>query len=220
MLVIHTFGDSHSRFGWESISHPKIKIHHHTRGAILMHSFGRDPFAKFNLTDPCWNVKEGQVICFCFGEIDCRRHIHKHANKDYKEVIDKLIEPYFKAIAAQVTQFQNLTTCVYNIIPPMKGGSMHSQRGPLNKRKEYAIYLNQLLAKKCAEVGYLFVDVYNSYAKNGLLNKKLSDGDIHIKNPVYLTAFLEKHLLANVDHQSSGKSLVPHPESNVQIHSS
>ena len=39
-------------------------------------------------------------------------------------------------------------------------------------------------------------DIYNKYAdENGFLRKDLSDGYVHINNGIYLTEFINEHLL-------------------------
>jgi len=85
-MTIHTFGDSHSYFGWDNI--PNVKIHH--LGPKLCYSIGRDginikdnsnvcSFGKNGITiKDNAVVKENDVVIFCFGEIDCRCHVHKY----------------------------------------------------------------------------------------------------------------------------------------------
>ena len=75
-MQIHTFGDSHSYSGWERIKNIKINIHH--LGPILAYSFGRDGLSRNNIANSCFNVNENDIVIFCFGEIDCRGHVHKH----------------------------------------------------------------------------------------------------------------------------------------------
>ena len=42
----------------------------------------------------------------------------------------------------------------------------------------------------------IYFDVYNSYIdNNGFLSKKLSDGNVHIRNGVYLQNFINNYLL-------------------------
>jgi hypothetical protein len=52
------------------------------------------------------------------------------------------------------------------------------------------------LKEKCFEKGYVFFDVYDKYAdENGFLRKDLSDDNVHIRNGIYITEFINNYLL-------------------------
>jgi hypothetical protein len=63
-----------------------------------MHTFGRLGLKLLNIRE--YGVNENDIVIFCFGEIDCRNHVHKHASKKktYKDVIDELVINYFDSI--------------------------------------------------------------------------------------------------------------------------
>ena len=75
MVIIHTIGDSHSSFGWKTINN--VKIHH--IGAKLCYSFGKKGFDDYNILQ---EIECGEVVVFCFGEVDCRCHIIKQITKE------------------------------------------------------------------------------------------------------------------------------------------
>ena len=51
-----------------------------------------------------------------------------------------------------------------------------------------------LICEMCANKNYVFIDVHKAYADDeGFLNKNLSDGNVHIKNPGHLIAELVSH---------------------------
>jgi hypothetical protein len=198
---MHTFGDSHCVIGWDSIFfllNKRIVINIHYVGPKLMHSFGRD---KLNLLDISkYNVKNGDIVCFCFGEIDCRCHVYKYRIEDYKKVIDKLVEDYINAIEANIRQYNNIITCIYNVVPPIqKLNTLENPDYPYlgsdKNRKDYVLYMNEKLLEKCKEKKFVFINIYDKYCdENGFLNKKLSDGSVHIKNPKYLEEFIIHNL--------------------------
>ncbi len=68
-MRIHTVGDSHSHCAW-----PDYVIPHHL-GAILCYSFGKEKLERCDLRE--LDIEDGDTVIFCFGEIDCRCHIHK-----------------------------------------------------------------------------------------------------------------------------------------------
>ena len=156
-MKIHTFGDSHassiySHWGYINIPGVTIKCNH--IGSKLMYTFGRLGLDLLNIKN--YEVKENDVVIFCFGEIDCRNHVHKHITNDksYKEVVNELANSYFNAIKMNVDQYIKLKTCVYNVIPPTKGfycGPKHPYPflGTDIERKKYYTYMNEKIKELC-----------------------------------------------------------------------
>ena len=193
MKIIHTFGDSHSYFGWDNV--PNIVTHH--LGPKLCYSIGRDGI---NISN--YGVKENDIVVFCFGEIDCRCHIHKHINNDttYKQIIDEIVEKYFFQINMNMSLFKNITMSVYNVVPPIEKHNTGENKdfpylGTDEERKSYVLYFNEKLKEKCKDNNYIFFDVYDKYTdNNGFLSKILGDGCVHIKNGIFIEKFI-KNLL-------------------------
>ena len=122
-MKIHVFGDSHAsnvHSHWGRINIPNVNIKCYHIGGKLMHTFGRLGLNLLNIKN-C-GVKENDIVIFCFGEIDCRNHVHKHINKNqsYKDIIDELSMNYFESIKKNVSKYTTIKTCVYNIVPPIK----------------------------------------------------------------------------------------------------
>jgi hypothetical protein len=195
-MSIHTIGDSHSLIGWNEI------INHHL-GPVLCYSFGKK---KLNICDiRNFNIKDGDTIIFCLGEIDCRCHIHKHIkeNTTYQDIINNIIDNYFEAIELNVSiskiKFKKI--CVYNVIPPIHKyyiyeNSEYPFLGTDEERKNYVLYFNKKLKEKCNEKEYVFFDIYNNYIdENGFLRKDLSDGNVHIGNGIYISNFIKENIL-------------------------
>jgi len=194
-MTIHTFGDSHSFYPWGGI--PGIYTHH--LGPRLCFSIGRDGI---NIKDQ-YNVNNGDTVIFCFGEIDCRCHIHKHITEsmDYKAVINSIVHDYFIKIKNAVDVFDNLKTVIYNVVPPVEKHTCaeHNEYpylGTDDERKSYTLYFNEKLQEKCLEYNFVYFNVYDKYIDtNGFLKKSLSDNSVHIADNTYVKEFIDKNLL-------------------------
>lgn len=194
-MAIHTFGDSHSKEGWDGVAN--IQIHH--LGPKLCFSIGRDGI----IIKDGYNVMNGDTVIFSFGEIDCRCHVYKHLTESntYKEIIDAIVDNYFIQIQTAVNTVDALKTVIYNVVPPIQKDNTSQDAnfphlGTDDERKEYILYFNQKLKQRCTEYNFLFFDIYNKYTdSNGFLNKVLSDGTVHIRDGVYIKEFVENNLL-------------------------
>jgi len=191
-MSFHTIGDSHAWLPFNRI--PCVEIHH--LGPILCHTIGKhkhDLKNGLNITNG-YGVKSGDTACFCFGEIDCRCHIHKHvtATRGHQQVIDEIINDYLIALMENEKLVPGVRMMVYNVVPPpsvtnTKADPLYPYAGTDDDRKAYARYFNEALAWNCKEVGYTFMDVYDKYTdENGFLSKTYSDGHVHISNPVFI----------------------------------
>ena len=193
-MTIHTIGDSHSNNGWEDIIN-------HNLGAVLCYSFGKEKLNRCDIRN--FNMKDGDTIVFCLGEIDCRCHIHKHINSSYsyQKIIDSIVDDYFDAIKLNIYEskitFKKI--CVYNIVPPIQKYNTHDNpeypfMGSDEERKTYVLYFNKKLKDKCIENQYVFFDIYDKYIDvNGFLDKELSDQSVHIRNGKYIKEFIDNN---------------------------
>ena len=193
-MAIHTIGDSHSYYGWNSI--PEIQVHY--MSGKLCYSYGRDGL---NIKDG-FNINEGDTVIFCFGEIDCRCHVKKYTSDThtYKQVIDEIIDKYFIEVKKSVSRFDTLKTVIYNVVPAVENGDNPGNAeypfvGTSEERKSYVLYFNERLQQKCLEYNFIFFNIYDKYTdSNGYLDKSLSDGDVHIGDGTHLKSFIEKNL--------------------------
>ena len=193
-MSIHTIGDSHSGGGWTQM------IQHHL-GAVLCYSFGKEKLNRCNIRN--FNIKDGDTIVFCFGEIDCRCHIHKHITDtiSYQDIINNIVDNYFEAIElnVSVSQIKLKNVCVYNVVPPIqKYNTLENPEYPYlgadEERKQYVLYFNKKIKEKCIEKKYIFFDVYDKYTdENGFLRKDLSDDNVHIRDGRYITNFINEN---------------------------
>ena len=192
MSKIFTIGDSHSRFGFQEIE--KVTCIH--IGPRLMFSVGEK-----GLDVTQYNISEESVLIFCFGEIDCRCHINKY-HETYKSTIYSIVEKYFEMIQENAKKFKNLTIAVYNVVPPVekskKGHLMMGDypfQGTDEERKLYTMFMNKCLKEFCEKFHYIYFDVYDKYCcENGFLQENLSDGIVHIRDPIFLKTFINENL--------------------------
>lgn len=202
--MLHTFGDSHAKFGFRDI--PNIRINE--LGARLCYTFASQRFNVLNIKN--YGVNENDSVVFSFGEIDCRAHIYKFVNETtpYEQIIDSLTENYFTAIKTNVDQYKNIKTIIYNVVPPSDVLLIHSQeeyktlilvkhsnaipwKGSNQERQNYHVYFNKKLKELCARYNYIFLDVYDKYSDhNGFLKRELSDYNVHINDSKFIKEFL------------------------------
>jgi len=191
-MTLHIVGDSHAINGWK-FSLPNLQINCNELGPFTMSRFGLEKLNLLNITAK--GVNEGDVVCFSFGEIDCRMHLTKPQNfKIYKELVEELVIRYFEAIKMNVDQYKNLITLVFNIVPTSRieqlqnyNNSDFPHLGSNEERKIIRLYMNRKLKEYCEKYNYIFLDVYDKYCdKEGFLDPELSDKyAVHIGNPIY-----------------------------------
>ena len=200
MFKIHTFGDSHAdgkHSHWGYIRIPNVNIITHHLGGKLMYSFGRLGLNLLNIKN--YNVNENDTVIFCFGEIDCRNHIHKHitTENNYESIIDNLVISYFNAINENVKLFKKINVCVYNVVPPSRGFKVDDSHpypflGSDEERKTYTLYMNKKIKELCVINNYYYFDIYDeSCDEYGFLNKSLSDGNVHLRDSTYSTCIIK-----------------------------
>ena len=198
--MIHTFGDSHAckhHSGWGGCD--GVVTHH--IGPVLCYSFGVEKLKRCNISN--YNLQDGDSVVFCFGEIDCRNHVHKHIteNNGYKTIITKLVDNYISAIQKNLkhcnVNIKNVS--IYNVIPPIHWRYEAPDHpfpylGSDQERKTYVKYFNQLLRDKCKDFNYIYFDIYDNIAdSDGFLKIELSDDNCHLKDSIHIQNFIKEH---------------------------
>jgi hypothetical protein len=192
-MTIHTIGDSHCNAGFGMIS----GIITHYIQDRLCYSVGRDGL---DVSD--FGIKENDTIVFCFGEIDCRCQIHKRISNSnpYDVMINNIVHKYFEKIEIMVKSLPKVKIFVFNVVPPVRRNETCENKdypflGTDDDRKKYVLYFNNEIKKKCLEYNYGYFDVYDKYVdENGFLNKNLSDGSVHIRNPKFIQNFIYEQM--------------------------
>lgn len=141
-----------------------------------------------------FNIKDGDAVAFCFGEIDVREiFAHPQYSDTWKEMIDIAVSLYFEAIKVNAEKFNHLYIMVDNIIPVSRDKDLGSypKRTIDADRKTATLYMNSKLKEYCKKYNYTFIDVYDKYCEeDGYLNQKYSDHYNHINDPIYYVEFL------------------------------
>jgi hypothetical protein len=200
-MKILTIGDSHAKFGWETIDMQGIDIVIKHINGKLMYSFGRD---QLKFIEPNELVK-GDAVVFCFGETDVRMHLSKHKEEPYEKIIDKMVEKYIIAINNCVQGFDGILICVYFITPVVEQGRHIRHVGTNEERKNYTEYMNKKLREESGKVGYIFIDLYDYYVnERGFMNGEMADilssrtrNDLpghHIKDTKPLITFIKERI--------------------------
>ncbi len=181
---VAVIGDSHS---WAFQNIPDCRICH--IGPVTMYRVGRDGLNGLNIRR--FDVREGDVVVYVFGEIDVRCHICKQEelyNRDKKEIVESLAKNYIKTVMDNKSQYNNLVSVVYNVIPPLDLDLSEEFPvwGTIEERVEAARMLNSALEDFCVQSGVKFLNVYDHYANpDGSLCVELSDMNVHInKNKI------------------------------------
>lgn len=149
-------------------------------------------------------LSNGDVVIFCFGEIDCRCHIHKFVNAEkdnINAVIEHVVMLYIQTVNKNINTYSNVNvaTFIYSVPPPIRKAEGQENNefpflGTDEDRKSYHQHMNEILRKKCSENNIGFFDVYKEYSDSeGYMIKALSDGICHISNPIYIEQKLKDY---------------------------
>ena len=215
---VYFIGDSHSTIHYEAVNLCNNTLVYKFHGSVerppLMYSFGKYKIDKINLkeiskTEINLNsyaysnkeskyrpIEENDYVIFSMGEVDCRAHIGNHIknDKDYINMIDKMVENYMEAILQNKKLYNNnLNIMVACVSPPVRNKNFpKSLNWPIvssdENRKIWTNYINKKLKEYCIKYNYHFIDIYDFFTdKNNGDNKdyldiEKSDGANHINH--------------------------------------
>ncbi|OQP66903.1 hypothetical protein A3860_00600 [Niastella vici] len=128
--------------------------------------------------------KEQASILFCFGEIDCRFHIIKQAERQgisLEEGVRNCVDSYFKVI--KEVKDLGFDVFVWNAIPTsyLNQNPEYPHYGNHQQRNLCTRCFNDMLKSKCNNHGIVFVDVFDALVVKRLFTKEhyLFDG-VHL----------------------------------------
>lgn len=203
--MIYIFGDSHARFSFMNLSLPHKNLY---TSSYTMFRIGRDNILEgfkkeyFNSTD---------ILCFAFGEVDCRCHINKQIalGRNEDEIIQELVSNYFRTINNNLipTKIEilnnNNRVIIVGVIPPIKKDEYESINGPIkhsfpilgtdDERVRFTRKVNKKIEELCKVHSYSYFNPYSEYEDlNGNLRFEVSDTLVHLKkNEHFLHKFNE-----------------------------
>ena len=180
--LIHTVGDSHSKYAWTGI--PGVTNTY--LGPTLMYHFGS--YRRYVTKD----IPMDSIVCFSWGEIDCRCHVGKYP--PYQLTIDMLVHNYFRTIESNVNGRNPSLIWIYNVVPPIRNPIETLDFpfiGSLEERVEYVRYMNEQLS----QTKYTFVDLRNKYAgPDGVMKEGIHDNHVHVTTSIFIKEWIDKQI--------------------------
>lgn len=195
--MLYIYGDSHAHFSFKNLQIPYNDCH---QNSITMFRIGRDNMIiNFNSSEHDIN----SILCFVYGEVDCRCHIQKQINlgKDEDLIINELVNNYFNTLKNNINNHKKII--IVAIIPPTRQIDCESIHGPIlhefpfigtdEDRVRYTKKTNALIEILCYSNGYIYFNPYDYYTReDGTLKFELSDNNVHIgNNSVVLEKFMD-----------------------------
>ena len=147
------------------------------------------------------------ILCFAYGEIDCRCHVfrQKELGRDEDVIILELVLQFFRALTTHIKAHKQVI--VVAVIPPLKKDDYEKVHGPITHafpflgtdedRVRYRNKVNTLLKILCEKHRYTFFNPYDDYyrAPDGTLKYELSDTYCHLGNNTHFLEEFAKILL-------------------------
>lgn len=128
---------------------------------------------------------EGDVTVWLFGEIDCRCHLQRIADRDGTWP-DRLASDLGWMYVRRICDFAGINI-VCNVVPPsdLANSPEYPIYGDLRQRSRVTRWFNESCHQVCQQMKCYpelsFCDFYDAYAlPDGSLNQALSDGNVHV----------------------------------------
>jgi len=184
--MLHIYGDSHADFSFRDLN---MAHQNHRLYSITMHRIGRDRIIP-NF-DPRRHTPN-DILCFVYGEIDCRCHIQRQidAGRDEDQIIQELVTKYV-ATVRNVLSITGARAILLGVIPPTEQAEYERLNGPITHefpfvgtdadRVRYTRKVNALLSQLSSSNEYTYLYPYGKYEReNGTLKYEYSDNLVHL----------------------------------------
>lgn len=202
--MILTYGDSHALY---SFKNSNLAINNRYRSAITMFRIGRDNiiinFNKFR------DDRSNNVLCLCYGEVDCRIHINNQISlgRNEDDIISSLVTKYFMTLKNNITICKNII--IVGIIPTKRHVDFDAEfdfdnykkedwiRGGDEERVRYTKKMNTLIEEQCKVNNYIYFNPYKYYENDdGTIKREFCDPGTHLKNNDFFLQEFEKLLIS------------------------
>lgn len=172
--VIYCIGDSHASFfsGYDEIQ-PVYPLSSRNRlpffksyrlGAVLAYSLNKSNTkerGREKLLDLVASLKQPSHLLLCFGEIDCRCHLLKQAEKQSQsldQIIKNCVDNYFEAI--DELRQMNFKVSLWGAIASAESANKeYPTYGTMTERNVCTIKFNQHLKTQCLKRNMKFISV-------------------------------------------------------------
>lgn len=130
-------------------------------------------------------LNPGDDVCFIFGEVDCRCHIGRIADRDNvgrTTVIGELATGYVGWVKS-FRESLRIRPIIASVLPPSDSGDnpQYPFYGTLDDRISITKRFNLFVKMLCEDHQILFLDLYGHYANpDGSLDVTRSDGGLHV----------------------------------------
>jgi hypothetical protein len=197
--MIFTYGDSHANRNFLNAQINKQIIDKH-QSSVTMFRIGRDNIIiNFDKNDH----NDSSILCFNYGEVDCRCHIKRQINlgKNEDDIINDLVENYFITINNNIKYYKKII--IVAIIPPTKKIELESIHGEIthefpfvgtdDERVRYTEKMNNLLKIYCNKYNFVYFDPFYFYKRDdGTIKFELTDTIGHLlDNSFFLEEFMK-----------------------------
>lgn len=211
MGTIYCIGDSHVNIfsGYDHLqrkwphpsrdSLPQFKVYRVGAGlAYNLKEFGTTIGTRERLLEVIETISPNSHILLCFGEIDCRFHLIRHAEKTSKSwtnVAEECADRYFDGL--QVLIDKGFKVSVYNVIPSArltKPDNKFPTTGTCLERNKMTQLFNAALREKCKQKDLAFVESFAS-----LINQKGVTKSVYYLDKVHLAQRALPHTIRAIE---------------------
>jgi hypothetical protein len=195
--MIFLYGDSHASFSFKNLPIPYKDYH---QPSVTMFRIGRDNIIiNFNASEHDYS----SILCFVYGEVDCRCHIQRQINlgRNEDDVINELVETYIRTIKNNIKNYRNIV--IVGVIPPTKKEEHEKINGPVKHdfpfvgsdgdRVRFTRKVNKTLEEQCFINRFVYFNPYDYYTRDdGTLKREMADIKVHLlKNAYFIESFVD-----------------------------
>lgn len=208
---IYCIGDSHVNLfsGYDHLQKkwphpsrdrlPQFKVYRVGAGlAYNLRELGTTMGTRERLLKAIETIPPESQILLCFGEIDCRFHLIRHAektSKNWDDVAEECAARYFEGL--QVLIEKRFKVSVYNVIPSARQSKIDKKfptTGTCLERNKMTQLFNAALREKCSQKGLPFVESFES-----LINQKGLTKSLYYLDKVHLAQRALPHIMRAIE---------------------